>query len=50
MFTDGGYAVLAGSLWRWLGGRVMAGRLPCCASGMVYLGLGVSTALAERLR
>lgn len=47
LFTDGAYAFLAGSLPRWLGGQVMAGPLPQYASGVVYLGLGVSTALTD---
>lgn len=47
LFTDGAYAVLAGGLRR-LGGQLMAGPLPRFASGIVYLGLGVSTALADR--
>jgi len=48
LMTDGAYAVLAGNLRRWLGGRVMRGPAPQYASGIVYLGLGVSTALADR--
>ncbi len=50
LFTDSAYAVLAGSLRRWLGTRVMEGPLPRYASGVVFLGLGVSTALADRAR
>lgn len=50
MLTDGGYAFLAGSLRRWLDGRGMAGPLPRYASGVVYLGLGVGTALTDRPR
>jgi threonine/homoserine/homoserine lactone efflux protein len=48
LITDSAYAVLAGSLRHWLGGRVMQGPLPRYASGAVYLGLGVSTALTGR--
>lgn len=48
LVTDGAYALLAGSLRHWLGGRVMQGPLPRYASGVLYLGLGVSTALAGR--
>ena len=50
LFTDGAYAYLAGSLRRWLGGRVMAGPLPRYVSGVVFAGLGVSTALTDRPR
>jgi threonine/homoserine/homoserine lactone efflux protein len=48
LVTDGAYALLAGRLRRWLGSRVIQGPLPRYASGTVYLGLGVSTALADR--
>ena len=48
LITDGAYAVLAGSLRNWLGGRVTTGPLPRYASGVLYLGLGVSTALTGR--
>lgn len=48
VFTDSAYACLAGSLRGWLGGHVIRGPLPRYASGVVYLGLGVSTALADR--
>jgi threonine/homoserine/homoserine lactone efflux protein len=46
--TDGAYAMLAGSLRRWFGGRVMRGALPRYLSGGIYLGLGVATALTGR--
>jgi threonine/homoserine/homoserine lactone efflux protein len=46
--TDSTYAVLAGRLRTWLGSDVIRGPGPRYASGVVYLGLGVSTALAER--
>jgi threonine/homoserine/homoserine lactone efflux protein len=48
LVTDGGYALLASSLRRWLGGRVMQGPLPQYVSGAMYLGLGVGTALGGR--
>lgn len=48
LITDGAYAFAAGSLQRWVAGPVMQGPLPRYASGVVYIGLGVSTALAER--
>ena len=48
MVTDGAYALLAGTLRDWLGGRVRQGPLPRYASGVLYLGLGVSTALTGR--
>ncbi len=48
LFTDSAYAFLAGRLRRWLGSQVIQGPLPRYASGVVYLGLGVSTALADR--
>lgn len=48
LVTDSGYALLAGSLRHWFRGEVMQGPLPRYASGVLYLGLGVSTALAGR--
>jgi threonine/homoserine/homoserine lactone efflux protein len=48
LFTDGAYAMLAGSLRPWLGPRLIQGPLPRYASGAVYLGLGVSTAFTGR--
>ncbi len=48
LFTDSAYAFLAGRVRRWLGGPVIQGRLPQYAGGVVYIGLGVSTALADR--
>lgn len=48
LVTDSAYALLAGSLRRWLGGRVMQGPLPRYTSGGLYLGLGVSAALTGR--
>jgi threonine/homoserine/homoserine lactone efflux protein len=46
--TDGAYALLASRLRHRLGRRVIQGPLLRYASGVVYLGLGVSTALANR--
>ena len=46
--TDGAYALLAGSLRRRLGGHVIHGPMPRYASGVVYLGLGLTTALTGR--
>lgn len=48
LVTDSAYALLAGSLRHWLGGRVVQGPLPRYVSGALYLGLGVSTALSGR--
>jgi threonine/homoserine/homoserine lactone efflux protein len=48
IFTDGGYALLAGSVRRSFGGCVAQGPLPRCASGVMYIGLGVRTALTDR--
>lgn len=48
LVIDGAYAFLAGSLLHWLGGRVTASPVPRYASGLVYIGLGVSTALTDR--
>ena len=48
LITDSAYALLAGSLRHWLGGRVMQGPWPRYVSGSVYLGLGVSAMLTGR--
>ena len=48
LLTDGSYALLAGRLRHWLDHRIIRGPLPQYASGIVYLGLGVSTAFLER--
>jgi threonine/homoserine/homoserine lactone efflux protein len=48
LVTDGAYALLAARLRQYVGSRVMGGPLPQYASGAVYLGLGVSTALTDR--
>ena len=50
LVTDGTYAILAGSVRRWFGAQVMQGPMPRYASGVVYIGLGVSTALTGRRR
>lgn len=46
--TDSGYALLAGSLRRWLSRGVMQGPLPRYLSGSLYVGLGVTAALTGR--
>ncbi len=48
LVTDGAYALLAGSLRSWIGGRFTQSRIPRYASGAVYIGLGVSTAFTGR--
>src|SRR5688572_9870097 len=45
--TDGAYALLAGRLQRLVRGPVGRGPLPRYASGVVYVGLGISTALVD---
>ena len=47
-FTDGAYALFASSIRRFVSREIMLGALPNYARGFVYLGLGVSLALAER--
>ncbi len=47
LITDSAYALLAGRLRRWFG-RQAKSSLPRYASGAVYIGLGVSTALIDR--
>ncbi len=46
--TDGAYALVSSGLRGAIGGRILNGPAPQYASGVVYLGLGVRTALAER--
>jgi threonine/homoserine/homoserine lactone efflux protein len=46
--TDSAYVLLAGRLQRWYDGRGVSSRLPRLAGGLVYIGLGVTTALANR--
>lgn len=48
LVTDGAYAVLAGRVRGWLGSRLMQEPVARYGSGTVYIGLGVSTAYAER--
>jgi threonine/homoserine/homoserine lactone efflux protein len=48
LVTDGMYAVLAGSVRSWIDARFMRGPVPRYASGAVYIGLGVSTALSGK--
>lgn len=48
LVTDGTYALLAGSVRQWLGGRVARGPLPRYATGTLYIGLGVGTAFTGR--
>lgn len=48
LITDGAYALLAGRFGRSLGRSVAAGRLMRYSSGLVYIGLGIGTAFAER--
>jgi threonine/homoserine/homoserine lactone efflux protein len=47
LVTDGGYALLASRLRGWFSGPLANSRLPRYASGAVYVGLGVSTALVD---
>ena len=46
MCTDGTYALLAGTAGAWLGGHASVVRTQRYVAGTVYLGLGVTTALA----
>ena len=48
VLTDGSYALLASYLRRMISARFMRGPVPAYASGLVYLGLGISLALADR--
>lgn len=48
LVTDATYALVAGHLRHWLGGRVLQGPLPRYASGLLYLGLGIGTAITGR--
>ena len=48
LITDGGYALLASELRGRLGSRLGQRSWPRYASGTVYIGLGVSTALVDR--
>lgn len=46
--TDSAYALLAGTVRRWIGKRGEAKAWPRYVSGTIYLSLGVGTALAAR--
>jgi len=48
LVTDSSYALLAGSLARRLGARLTGCAWPRYTSGLVYLGLGLGTALSGR--
>jgi threonine/homoserine/homoserine lactone efflux protein len=48
LITDSAYALLAGTLRYWLGARVLRSPLLRYASGSIYLGLGLGTALTGR--
>lgn len=48
LVTDSAYAVVAGTLRQRIRGRTMEGPLPRYASGLLYIGLGVGTAIAGR--
>ncbi len=50
LLTDGAYALLAGHVRNWVGRRLQQSPWPRHASGLVYIGLGVGTALADRDR
>ncbi len=45
LVTDSFYALMAGSLRRWLGSRVMQGPVPKYVSGGLYVGLGIKAAV-----
>lgn len=48
VITDGGYALLAGSLRHWLRGFIQRSSLPRYFSGGIYIGLGIHAAFAQR--
>ncbi len=48
LVTDGGYAMLAGSVRHWFTGRIMRGPIPRYVTGSIYVGLGVNAALSGR--
>jgi threonine/homoserine/homoserine lactone efflux protein len=48
LLTDGTYAMIAGHLRHWMSGRVLRGPVPRYASGVLYIGLGIGTALTGR--
>jgi threonine/homoserine/homoserine lactone efflux protein len=50
LVTDSSYALFAATIRRWLGGRLRQGPLPQYATGALYIGLGLNTALNGRRR
>ena len=48
LITDGMYVLVASSVRGWIGPDTMRGRLPQYATGAIYIGLGLSTALSGR--
>lgn len=48
LFTDGAYALLAGSLRQYLNERLVRGPLPRYGNGIVFIGLGIGALLSER--
>jgi threonine/homoserine/homoserine lactone efflux protein len=47
VFSDGAYAVLAGTLGQWLKGNLQVLRAQRYFAGSVYIGLGLTTAFAD---
>ncbi len=48
LLTDGAYVLLTSRISRWLQRPAMSGAAPRYASGAIYIGMGVSTALIDR--
>lgn len=48
LLTDGTYALLAGGLRQWIGGRFMQGPIPRYVCGSLYIGLGMYAAFSGR--
>ena len=48
LVTDGAYAILAGRIRQWLDRIANRTPLPRIASGVVYIGLGIGTAVVDR--
>lgn len=48
LVCDGAYALLASRISAWLRQPAMRGPLPRYASGAIYIGMGISTALIDR--
>lgn len=46
--TDGAYALVAGTLRRWLTGPALRSRVPRVVTGSLYIGLGINTAVSGR--